>query len=41
MLVTSPFGMRQDPLDETKQQMHKGIDIQTKHEAVLATEDNG
>ena len=41
MLVTSPFGMRQDPLDATKQQMHKGIDIQTKHEAVLATEDNG
>ena len=41
MLVTSPFGMRQDPLDATKQQMHKGIDIQTRHEAVLATEDNG
>ena len=41
MLVTSPFGMRQDPMDTTQQQMHKGIDIQTKHEAVLATEDNG
>ena len=41
MLVTSPFGMRQDPIDATQQQMHKGIDIQTKHEAVLATEDNG
>ena len=41
MLVTSPFGMRQDPMDSTKQQMHKGIDIQTRHEAVLATEDSG
>lgn len=33
--------MRQDPMDATKQQMHKGIDIHTRHEAVLATEDNG
>lgn len=41
ILVTSPFGMRQAPMDTTQQQMHKGIDIQTKDEAVLATEDNG
>lgn len=41
MLLTSPYGMRQDPMDATKQQMHRGIDIQTRHEAVLATEDNG
>jgi murein DD-endopeptidase MepM/ murein hydrolase activator NlpD len=41
MLVTSPFGIRRDPMDHSKQQMHKGIDIQTRHEAVLATEDNG
>ena len=41
MLVTSPFGNRRDPLDQSRQQVHKGIDIQTKHEAVLATEDNG
>lgn len=41
MLVTSPFGMRQDPMDATKQQLHRGIDIQTRHEAVLATEDYG
>ena len=27
--------------DATKQQMHKGVDIQTNHEAILATEDNG
>lgn len=41
MLVTSPFGMRNDPLDDSQQQMHKGIDIQTRHEAVLATETGG
>ena len=41
MLVTSPFGIRKDPMDVSKQQMHKGVDIQTKHEAVLATETGG
>lgn len=25
MLVTSQFGMRTDPMDSSKQQMHKGI----------------
>lgn len=41
MLVTSPFGKRQDPLNPGHTQMHKGIDIQTKNEDVLATEDKG
>lgn len=41
MLVTSPFGMRPDPLDGNRQQMHKGVDVQTRHEAVLATETGG
>jgi murein DD-endopeptidase MepM/ murein hydrolase activator NlpD len=41
LFITSPFGMRQDPMDKNKQQMHKGIDIRTNHEAVLATESNG
>ena len=41
MLVTSSFGMRQDPIDKSKQQMHKGIDIQTKQDDVLATESKG
>lgn len=41
MLITSPFGMRKDPIDDSRQQMHKGVDIQTKHEAVLATETGG
>lgn len=41
MLVTSPYGTRKDPLDTSKSQLHKGIDIQTNHEAVLATEDKG
>ena len=38
MLITSPFGMRQDPINGSKQQMHKGIDIRTKQDDVLATE---
>jgi murein DD-endopeptidase MepM/ murein hydrolase activator NlpD len=41
LLVTSPFGMRKDPLDSSKEQMHKGIDIQTKLDNVLATENHG
>ena len=27
MLVTSPFGNRRDPFDQSRQQVHKGIDI--------------
>lgn len=41
MLVTSPFGLRKDPMDSSKEQMHKGIDIQTKQDDVLATENHG
>ena len=41
MLVTSPFGMRTDPINPCTKQMHKGIDIQAKHDEVLATEDKG
>src|SRR5574344_459687 len=41
LFITSPFGMRQDPMDKSKQQMHKGIDIRAKHDDVLATEDQG
>lgn len=41
MLVTSQFGLRKDPMDSSKQQMHKGIDIQTKLDDVLATENHG
>lgn len=41
LLVTSPFGMRKDPMDATKEQMHKGIDIQTRQDNVLATENHG
>lgn len=39
--MTSPFGMRQDPTDGTRQQMHKGIDIRCNGDAVLATENGG
>ena len=41
MLVTSPFGMRTDTINPCTKQMHKGIDIQAKHDEVLATEDKG
>lgn len=41
LLVTSPFGMRPDPLDATKQQMHKGIDLRADNAPVLATETGG
>ena len=41
LFVTSPFGMRQDPMDSTKQQMHKGVDIRCNGDAVLATENGG
>lgn len=40
LFITSPFGMRQDPIDETKR-MHTGIDIRCKGDAVLATEKGG
>ena len=41
MLVTSPYGLRKDPMDRTKTQIHHGIDIKTNGDAVLATENNG
>ena len=41
LFVTSPFGMRQDPIDATRQQMHKGIDIRCKGDAILTTENGG
>ena len=41
LFITSPFGMRQDPMDKSKQQMHKGIDIRARKDEVLATENGG
>ena len=41
LLVTSPFGMRKDPMDPGRQQMHKGIDIRADHARLFATEDDG
>lgn len=41
LLVTSPFGMRTDPMDHSKQQMHKGIDLRCDHAPLFATEDGG
>lgn len=41
LFVTSPFGMRTDPTDPSKKQMHKGMDIRCDNEAVLVTEKDG
>lgn len=40
MLITSPFGMRMHPIDHERK-MHNGIDINTNHDEVLATENGG
>lgn len=41
MLVTSPFGNRKDPMNHSRTQFHKGIDISCRNEPLLATENNG
>lgn len=41
MLVTSPYGKREDPINKGHTQNHHGIDIKTNKESVLATENNG
>ena len=41
MLVTSPYGKREDPINKGKTQIHHGIDIKTSKDNVLATENNG
>lgn len=41
LLVTSQYGMRNDPINKGQQQMHKGIDIAMKYEPILATENGG
>jgi murein DD-endopeptidase MepM/ murein hydrolase activator NlpD len=41
MLITSPFGLRNDPMNSSQKQTHKGIDIKCNQEPVFATESNG
>lgn len=41
LFITSPFGSRADPMDSSKTQNHKGIDIRADNDPVLATENNG
>lgn len=41
LLVTSPYGQRVDPMDKNRMQIHHGIDIKVRGEAILATENNG
>ena len=37
MFVTSAFGNRKDPLDKSRTQLHRGIDIACRRDDVLAT----
>ena len=41
MLITSPYGEREDPVNKGQKQIHHGIDIKTNKESVLATENGG
>lgn len=41
MLITSPYGQREDPINKGQAQIHHGIDIKTNKDNVLATENNG
>lgn len=41
LFISSPYGNRIDPMDHSKTQFHKGIDIRCKYEPLLATETGG
>lgn len=41
LLITSPFGMRNNPINPGQKQFHKGVDIRCKGDNLLATEDKG
>lgn len=41
MLITSPYGQREDPINKGQKQIHHSIDIKTNKDNVLATENNG
>ena len=36
ILVTSPFGMRRDPMNHRRRQMHNGIDLRARYEQVFS-----
>ena len=41
MYITSPYGERVDPINKSQKQVHHGVDIRTRKDDVLATENNG
>lgn len=41
LFVTSSYGTRNDPMNPSQKQFHKGVDIRCKGDNLLATEDNG
>ena len=36
IVVTSPFGVRRDPMNRRRWQMHNGVDLRAKHEQVFS-----
>lgn len=41
LFITSPYGERVDPINKSQEQIHHGIDIRTRKDDLLATENNG
>lgn len=41
VIITSKYGNRVDPMDHSKTQNHRGVDIRCNHVPLYATEDNG
>lgn len=41
LFITSPYGERVDPIRKNEKQIHHGVDIRTRKDNVLATENNG
>ena len=41
LFITSPYGERVDPINKSQKQIHHGIDIRTRKDDLLATENNG
>lgn len=41
LFITSPYGERIDPINKSQKQIHHGIDVRTRKDNILATENNG
>ena len=41
LLITSPYGKREDPINKGQTQIHHGIDLRAQNNSILATENGG